>query len=300
MAWRRVPPNADVRVNQDMDCSKVKECLSAYFDDELSSDTRTAVGEHLAECKGCAGELEGFRRLSAMTEGLAATKPPTHIWQQIEAQLAVEKRDRTERLAILDWLGWTTKPGVRFGFAAAAAILIAVGWFGYTTWFAHHSEHQMVAVMGEYLNEFPRDPYNAQRILLANYEGRAVDAENAIHTVGYRPLVADGLPEDYTVDRTYVMRMPCCTCVHSLCRRNDGTTVAIFEHDDEEREWFGDRTQTEAVCSGMRCNLVELDDRIAATWQQGKRHITLVGVHDKAEVERLVTWFYDRRRPLPQ
>jgi hypothetical protein len=283
-----------------MDCSKVKECLSAYFDDELPSDTRTAVGEHLVGCKSCASELEGFRCLSAMTEGLAAPETPAHIWQQIEKQLAVGQRERAERLTSLDWHGCTKKPGVRFGFAAAAAILIAAGWFGYTAWFAHDSEHQMTVVMGEYLSEFPRDPHNAQRILLANYEGRAVDADNALHTVGYRPLVADGLPDDYTVDRTYVMRMPCCTCVHSLCRRNDGTTIAIFEHDDEEVEWFGDRTQTEAVCSGMRCNLVEFDDRIAVTWQQGKRHVTLVGVQDKAEVERLVTWFDDRRRPLLQ
>lgn len=284
-----------------MDCSEVKELLSAYHDDELSSDTRTAVAEHLAGCEDCARELEGFRSLSIMAERLAQPEPPAHIWQSLEEQLAVERRDRTERSTFLDWLGWTRKPSVRFGLATAAAILIAVGWFGYANWPVEHNvDHQMAVVFGEYLEEFRRDPSAAQQILLANYEGRSVDADQALHTVGYRPVIADGLPDGYSVESTYVIKMPCCTCVQCLCRRSDGTTIAIFEHDDEEADWFGDRPQSEAICDGKRCSMVEIDDRLAATWRQGKRHITVVGARDAAEVERLVAWFDDRRRSLPQ
>ncbi|MEO8498748.1 MAG: zf-HC2 domain-containing protein [Planctomycetota bacterium] len=279
-----------------MDCSEVKELLSAYYDDELSSDKRTAVANHLAGCDDCVHELEIFRNLSALADGLTHPEPPAHIWQQIEKELGSEQQNRSERPRIFEWLGWTKQPAVRFGLAIAAAILIAIGWFGYTTWFEHDPDHQLAAVFGEYLDEFRRDPVAAQKILLANYEGQAVTVEQAVRTVGYRPAVADGLPDGYTVGETYVMKMPCCTCVQCLCQSSDGTTIAIFEHDDKEADWFGDRPQTEAICDGTRCSLVELDDRIAATWQRGKRHMTLVGVKDKAEVERLVAWFDDRRR----
>ncbi len=291
-----------------MDCSEVKQLLSAYYDDELSSGQRTAVAEHLAGCDDCARELEGFRNLSTLAEGLAHPEPPTHIWQQLEEQLdgddarstaspAGRVRDdavntRPAGPAVRRW-GWTRKPVVRFGLAMAAAVLIAVGWLSSANWFKHDADHQIAAVFGAYLEEFRRDPHAAQQILLTKYEGQAVDAEQAIHTLGYRPVVANGMPEGYSVESTYVIKMPCCICVQCLCKRSDGTTIAIFEHDDEEPDWFGDRPETEAICNGKRCSIVDLGDRIAATWRHDKRHITVVGMRDTAEVDRLVAWFDD-------
>lgn len=271
-----------------MDCSEVKELLSAYYDDELSSVKRTAVAEHLAGCFACAHELEGFRSLSVLAEGLASPEPPTHIWRQLEEQLD------GERLVTERWR-WTRQPVVRLGLATAAAILIAAGWFGYRTWIGHGGDRQFTVVFGQYLDEFHRDPHAAQRILLTNYEGQAMDAEQAVHTVGYRSAVADGMPDDYSVESTYVMKMPCCTCVQSLCQRSDGTTIAVFEHDADEPNWFGDRPATEENCRGKQCRIVHLDNRLAATWQRGNRHITVVGVRDTAEIERLVAWFDERR-----
>lgn len=275
----------------------MKELLSAYYDDELSSDKRTTVADHLAECDDCARELDVFRSLSAMTEGLSHPEPPAHIWHQLERAIGSEHGDSLGRPTFINWLA--RQPAPRVGLAMAAGILIAIGWFGYSTWFEHHPEHHLAAVFGEYLEEFRRDPSAAQNLLLANYEGQTVDVEQVVQIVGYRPAVADGMPEGYTVGQTYVMKMPCCTCVQCLCQRSDGTTIAIFEHDDKEADWFGDRPATEAECNGTRCSLVDLDDRIAATWQRGKRHITVVGAEDRAEVERLVAWFDDRRRALP-
>jgi hypothetical protein len=189
----------------------------------------------------------------------------------------------------------------------AATVLIAVGWFGYTNWVehdadssVHDSDHQMAVVFGEYLEVFRSDPNAAQQILLAKYESQAVDAEHPIQSVGYRPAVAGGMPDGYSVESTYVMNMPCCKCVQCNCERSDGTTIAIFEHDDEEPAWFGDRPTTEAICNGARCSLVDLDDRIAATVRRGKRHITVIGARDAAEVDQLVAWFDDRRRTAPR
>ena len=51
-----------------MDCTKVKELLSAYYDDELSTELRTAVGEHLADCDDCAGELKVFGSIKELED----------------------------------------------------------------------------------------------------------------------------------------------------------------------------------------------------------------------------------------
>ncbi len=282
----------------DMDCPEVKSFLSAYFDDELSSDERSAVAHHLANCHECSRELEGFHNLSAMAGRLAHPETPAHIWEQIEVRLDGDCGRRVEHSDSLSWLAWTRRPTVRFGMAIAASIMIIFGWLGYAHFYEHGADHQMAAVFGEYLEEFRRDPGAAQQILLANYEGQSLDAEQVVHTVGYRPVVANGMPEDYSVRTTYVMKMPCCTCVQCLCQRSDGSTIAIFEHDDTEPEWFGDRPESEAICNGTQCSLVQMSDRIAATWQHGKRHITVVGARDKAEVDRLVAWFDERGQRL--
>jgi hypothetical protein len=268
--------------------------MSAFFDEELSSDQRMAVVDHLACCDGCARELEGFRGLSVIAGGLAAgPQAPGDIWQRIDEQLDLVRVSKTQG-GLRAWRGWTRKPIVRVGLAMAAAILIAAGWLGYANWFKHGADHQMDAVFGEYLAKFTHDPLAAQQVLLANYESHPVSADEAVHTVGYHPVVADGLPEGYSVTSTCVMRMPCCDCVQSLCLRSDGTTIAIFEHEVEEPEWFGDRQPTEKMCGGKPCSLFNMDDRLAATWRRGKRQITLVGVRDSQELERLVAWFDNR------
>jgi len=283
-----------------MDCSEVKDLLSSYYDDELPADTRAAVAEHVAGCEECARELEDFSGLSTMAKALTHPESPARIWQQLEEQLHSEDRAKAKRPTLLDWLRETRKPVMQLGLASAAAILVAIAWLGYGTWYKHRGHAELAVVFGQYLDEFYKDPRAAQQILLAKYEGQAVDVEQAVHAVGYRPVVADGLPDGYTVESTYVMKMPCCTCVKCLCNRGDGTTIAIFEHDDEEADWFGDRREAEAICAGIECSIVALDDRFAVTWRHGERHITVVGVQDTAEVDRLVAWFDDRRQSVPR
>jgi len=127
-------------------------------------------------------------------------------------------------------------------------------------------------------------------MLLTKYDGEKVDAAGAAKLVGYRPIVSGGLPEGYSLASTSVLKMPCCTCVKAVCKRSDGSTLVLFEHDDEETAWFGDRRQSMATCGDKDCCLVDLDSSIAATWKQGSRSVTVVGVRDQDEVATLVNW----------
>lgn len=278
-------------VAQAMNCDQVQELLSAFFDCELASNARESVAEHLRRCPSCSGMLDGFRELSALAKQATDPPPPVDGWVRLERSLTEPSTDvmalsRRPANAV-----WRTSSIRRLAIATAATLVIGVGWYGYAAWHQHRAQHEMTAVFGEYLQTFQRDPQAAQEILLANYRGEAVDADQAIHAVGYRPLVANGLPPGYTVVSTHVMKMPCCTCVHGLCRRSDGTTFAIFEHDDEETGWFADRPTRDVDCRDTRCCVVNLGSHLAATWAHEGRHITVVGVRDAKELERLVTWF---------
>jgi predicted anti-sigma-YlaC factor YlaD len=56
--------------------------MMSYLDDELSAEQRQQFEEHLAECPECAGELEEFRKLKAITDEVTLVEPEDRIWQQ--------------------------------------------------------------------------------------------------------------------------------------------------------------------------------------------------------------------------
>lgn len=279
-----------------MNCSQVQNLLSAYYDGELAGDLQTRVARHLGECTACAQQLTGFEKLTALAGALPTPAPPESIWRQLNEQLDEQRANQSpEHRSRLSF------PIPRI-LTLVATVLIAagIGWFGYQAWFAPTHDEQFVAEFGRYLELFGRDPEAAEQFLLAKYEGQAVnvqeaaDIEQAVERLGYRPVVADGLPQGYSIESTTVMDMPCCTCVNCRCKRSDGSTIAIFEHNDEEADWFGERPVISANCSGRRCRLVELDGRIAATWRRGQRMVTVIGLKDVTEVNTLVAWLDEK------
>ncbi len=283
-----------------MNCSDAKELLSAYYDGELAEDQRSRLSEHLNGCSACAKELAGFEKLSHMAGSLTKPLPPADIWSHLTQRLGQSSAGQNRPMPAGQRRPWSFSTPKLVALAATLLFAVWIGRLAYHSVFTHGEHDQFAAEFGHYLNEFQRDPPTAQRFLLAKYENQLVDPDQVVQTVGYRPAVADGLPEGYTLESTHVMTMPCCTCVQSICRRSDGSTLAIFEHDDEETtEWFGDRPETMANCGGKQCCLVELDERIAASWKRGSRSITVIGVRDVGEVSDMVAWLDENQRPVP-
>lgn len=64
-----------------MACDDYKDLLMSYLDDELSDEQRRQFEEHLAGCPDCAGELEEFKKLKAITDEVALVEPEDRIWQ---------------------------------------------------------------------------------------------------------------------------------------------------------------------------------------------------------------------------
>lgn len=281
-------------MKREMDCSEAREYLSEFFDGEMSNETQLAMTDHLAECEACARELAEFHDLSRMTAELEHPLPPSGLWNSLEAQLAEADAVSPESLAAAQPFRWTTGPFAPLVMALAASVVFAIGWFGYQSNLTALANLSISAVFDQYFDALHQDPVAAQQLLLAKYEGQPVDAESAVHLVGYRPAVADGMPDGYALHSTNVIKMPQGDCVHCQYLRPDGSALAIFEHHGERPAWFGNRPATEAVHGTTKMNVVDLDKRVAATWRQGDRHITVVGAHDAAEIGQLAGWFGER------
>lgn len=280
-----------------MNCLRVREALSAYYDGELTDKEQTDVSAHLNQCDECKAELARFHKISHLTQALSAPPTPGDLWPQIEKHLHNQSETHGTLSLRKERPGQVSRNAAgRLALAASLLLALGIGWVAYHALLPGSERQQLAADFGQYLEEFRRDPDAAQDILLANYESRRVTPDQAIEHVGYRPAVADGLPDEYTLVSTHVMNMPCCTCVQSHCKRADGSTLAIFEHDDEEQiQWFGRNPSVrKAQCRGKECCLVALKDSIAVTWQRGSRHITAIGVTGLDEMNRLVAWVEDR------
>ncbi len=279
-----------------MNCTDAIELLSAYYDGELDEVLRASVTDHLGQCADCQQVLGGFEQLSQLAGALTDPTPSEQLWERIETQLNQE----CEPLLLADQRAGSGRERLYASprwLALASIVLVAatIGLFVSRSPAPHEPHVQFITDFGQYLHEFQHDPDVAQSFLMSKYDHQPIDPEEASSSVGYRPVVAIGLPPGYTIAATHVMTMPCCKCVQCLCRRADGSSLAIFEHDDEP-EWFDDRPATRIMCQSTQCLLVETGDSIAASWRQGERHITLVGARDQPEVDELIVWFGEQVR----
>jgi len=274
-------------LEREMNCEEARNLISAYFDGELSSDSRSSVSKHLGSCPTCTEELASFESLSKQAANLEHPMPPDQIWQNVEAQLNVENtmstvREETNlhRFASSRWLS----------IAALLLVALSLAYFGYENW--HHAGHdELAADFSEYLDVFQDNPSDAHLVLVNKYAGKTVQLDQAHTELGYKPTLVAGLPDGYTVQSSFVMEMPCCKCIKTVCKRSDGGTLAIFEHNDEQPIWFGDRPSVQTECGGEPCTLTQLDGNVAVSWKQGSRHLTAVGAKDVEEAAALIEHF---------
>lgn len=276
-----------------MECSRARELLSPYCDDEIPADMHSSVAKHVNGCWKCDDEVSAFRQLSSLAAELDDPEPPNSIWANIALELYPKTRNP----------GADARSGRSRGFlqrwrvslpATAALLMVAAGiaWIASRTWHDLGHDRQFATDFGEYLDHFPKSPDDAQQILLARYEGQAVSLSQATRHLGYRPAVATEPPKRYSLDGLYVLEMPCCRCVQSIYRRDDGGICAIFEHDEKQAVWFGNRPRISAQVDGHPCDVVQFQDRLAASWKEGNRYLTIVGAQDLDEMMLLMTHFH--------
>lgn len=278
-----------------MNCQETRESMSAFYDGELPPEQESMMSDHIDGCKSCAEELSDFNSLSAMTKERRPSEPPAEMWSDIERVL--DSGESVQRVE----LARQSNRRVAMLFVVAATVLVAIGvsWIVYQKTHDHGSHDELAVNMAHYVEVFRKDPNEAQQYLLATYDNQSASVEEATKQLGYRPAVGDALPEGYAVDAMYVMDMPCCKCVQCLCKRDDGKLLAIFEHDEDQPMWFGDRPAISARCGDAECHVVQMNGQLAFTLKRGARHITVVGAESLEEVQKLVDSFGQNGRSTP-
>ncbi len=276
-----------------MNCSQIQNLLSDYYDHELSSDTNQEMEAHLSTCESCAESLTAFENLTQLMGNLSEPVPPANMWSELELRLQEEEAqgDQVVSPAVSHSRIDLLKKYSLLIVAATFLFTVSIGYLNQPNNVHHAHDHgQSNTVFKQYLTAFENNPDSAQQILLKNYQNDLVNPHQAVKLLGYQPAVATSLPAGYEIEASYVMKMPCCTCSQTICRRKDGSQIVIFEHDDETPQWFEGQPKKNMICDGKTCCLVNLDSQMAASWQHGKRHITVIGIHDEQEVDKLIAW----------
>jgi hypothetical protein len=264
-----------------MNCEAVRELLSPSYDQELPPDAEAAVREHVERCPTCSQQLAEFAALSALAANMREPEVPAGMWASIDASLNPVRR----MPALKTMFGQHSRQ-----LATAALVLIAVSaaFFALVSRQPPDAHHEMADLFDQYLERFERQPDTAQEILLARYDGQLVTPQQAFVAVKFTPNAPETLPDGFSRSAMYVLKMPCCTCTQTIYKNDDGRVLAVFEHSEQQRSWFGARPQITGQCHGKETCLVQLQSELAACWKCGPRHVTVVGARDMEEVSALV------------
>ncbi len=274
---------------QKMECRKTQELLSAYFDHELPPPLRDEVAQHVDVCTRCGDETRTFQQMAGLAAQMQDPQPPDGMWDGITAALDSGESASVRRKAASSWRRHRFL--TLLATAALALLAVGIGWQIWKPWNESNHHGTMMVDMRDYTQQFGSDPQRAQQALLAKYDGRAIDLQQARRELGYKPAVAAGLPQRYSLEGVYVLKMPCCTCVQTLCRREDGKMFAIFEHDTDHQMSFSDHPPVAARCHGCPCSVVQADHGLIASWTARNRQLTVVGAHSLDEISDLISHF---------
>ncbi len=267
-----------------MNCQVAASKLSAYLDGELDSIEQADVHEHISNCEHCREELRAFERLGEELRNSEAPVDIDSMWSSIESRLNhVRSPGEAWHISRLS------------GFAIAASVLLAVGGIAWMSQIniedADHiaRNHSSLAVDFQPVIEFAStDPAKALGGLVEKYHGKQLSDIETIKYLGYKPSASKSVPSGFKLVSTHVLDMPCCKCVASICQRENGSSLIVFEHKDEQPLWFGEKSSKVERCAGVECRIVEMAGNLAVSWRKGERQFTMIGAADREEVDKWI------------
>lgn len=107
-----------------MNCKRVRDLFSAFFEDSLDKKSSELVARHLAECDSCRTTYERFKSTISLLEAMPEVDPPVNFRANVMAR--VEEARRTAPARVKWWsLDWQRVFTIRVP-ARALAVGIAV------------------------------------------------------------------------------------------------------------------------------------------------------------------------------
>jgi anti-sigma factor RsiW len=132
-----------------MNCRRYIEGLTAYLDGELTLRDRDEMEIHLRDCRKCAEELAGLKRVGAFINRHASNlEPNPEMWNNLRIRIAALPEAPSPRGLFERWFSR--------GYAAAwagiaAAAVLAVGFWGYSGY--RDSRESLDNYMQQYVQE---------------------------------------------------------------------------------------------------------------------------------------------------
>jgi len=268
-------------------CSEVQQRLSSFHDNELSQEEAARVQTHVTHCSSCEKELADFQQLSELSRQLADPPVLAHRWEELQSKLNLPNEPSATLARNQPW----QIPRRFLALAATLLVAVGIGILVYQGDGTSPEQRHLAINFAHYLETFSEQPGDAQKILLAKYEGQTTTLAEATKTLGYEPVAVKSLPPGYTVQEVQLLKMPCCTCAQVLCVNKAGESIAIFEYAIDQPVWFGNRPSKECLCHDVPTDIRQIGDRLAATWKEGNRFITIIGAADLEEVTAFIAHF---------
>ncbi len=213
------------------------------------------------------------------------------MWERASGQLQLTApHDAGRNSKGRDWLMRSTV-SVLVVTAASLLLIFSLSFVGsdtHDTTDASHNHASLAADFAEVFRSAQTEPQKALATLSTKYDGRQLGEEETTKYLGYEPALLKSLPTGITRVSIHVLNMPCCRCSATICERSNGTSLIVFEHKDEQLVWFGDSPSIETECAGMPCRIIESAGKLAASWRNQDRQMTIVGANDLAEVNQWV------------
>ena len=273
-----------------MNCESVSEKLSAYLDGELSTSDELSIRGHLDSCESCRLDLEQFIAIGGLIRRTEAADEHVPAWEAFEHQVDGANLVRLRRpLSRSTWVYGALATAASFGLLwLAVSNMRNSGRDEHEQAGAGHVHDSLAVDFGEFFQSAQSNPKSAIGRLVAKYQGKELDRTATIDYLGYEPALFQSLPVGFTRTSTHVLNMPCCRCSATICQRQDGTSLFVFEHKDEQPVWFGSASSIETKCAGKPCRIVESAGNLAVTWKNKGRQLTLIGAKDITEVSKWI------------
>lgn len=96
--------------------------------DALEGTLADARAAHIAACPACAAQLDDLRAIVARAAGADVPEPPAFFWKQLSARVRAAVAEESPAAPLGVGRQWAPHRWLRPAIAAAAAVLIALGW----------------------------------------------------------------------------------------------------------------------------------------------------------------------------
>ena len=264
-------------------CSEFSPLLSPLLDDELTSEARARVTDHVTACSACANELAAIRR----GRGLARAVPDMDMPADLSFHVLAGRKAHTSRQARVAGLP-LARPAIALGSVAAVSVLAVTLWVGRSPEVPRSSDVQQIAAARPlHLAQLLADIGSGQDLdtVAAQYQLRRVDLEAALKENSFKvicPLHQAGS------DDPHVRELRDCPLIHLSALRGDQEIVLL----QQPAGWpivYGDAPVHHLTFGGEPCDRLRTDGRELFKWERGDTRWILVARAGHPEAEKVVS-----------